>query len=755
MQIAVQRQRRPAAEERRATDLVAHRAGPLVKPGADAGGGRCARAGRGFQSRAERLLRRAIHGVLVERSEIDRHGADIGIRKCCELLHHGRHRPGGDAVKTRLASSQVCVKLILTPWNRRLRQRRQRGRFPAFRKSAGEIGVRLLCAQRVPRRMAGTAMAEAFDQIGAAIPSLGLGRLGLENHRLVEQCIPSRQQRAQVERKREGVVRRLRTHRRLRHQISIERLHVGVGAPGEMRVGKRGIKMSAVAMNALAHRALEGGIGPRADAGFDIGGDVGRVDGAERRRQRAAAGVEDAVIRGVANRAVAERGELLAARDGRGRIDRCIGLRDWRDRAPWQHGSANADRRGAQGCGCREYVAASGKRIAPPVGVGLRRGYWRRQRFRCRLLLATQSPQNAFRRERQFAKAHTGRIKDGVGDGSRTRDGSGLADAERRLVLSRQHQHVDLGHFGKLDDGVGAPFARRHRRAVERHFFHQRAAGRLDDVAVDLVAHAVRIDHQAGILPGNDARHADVAGLLVDGDISDPGRPRRAVARKLTVDITRVGKAAPAHDVAFGDRLFPDRARAPAGTLGDGLHQIDRARIFEIAQAILDRVDAGFGSQFVDIGFVRERIGQRRDATKPRCAHDRRHVMRDHAHVFVIVRRDRGAVAHLEHIRRRRNRSGKQQRQGRGAVGGIACRKIISSDAAVGAQSALDVHQLGGALWLPGVLLLARQLHADRTAGRARQQNRVGRNIVGAVAAVAAGGLHPDHVDVCLRTPQQ
>ena len=46
------------------------------------------------------------------------------------------------------------------------------------------------------------------------------------------------------------------------------------------------------------------------------------------------------------------------------------------------------------------------------------------------------------------------------------------------------------------------------------------------------------------------------------------------------------------------------------------------------------------------------------------------------------------------------------------------------------------------------MLLLARQLHADRTADRARQQQRVGRDVVGAVAAVAAGGLHPDHLDL-------
>ena len=46
------------------------------------------------------------------------------------------------------------------------------------------------------------------------------------------------------------------------------------------------------------------------------------------------------------------------------------------------------------------------------------------------------------------------------------------------------------------------------------------------------------------------------------------------------------------------------------------------------------------------------------------------------------------------------------------------------------------------------MFLLARQLHANGTADGARQQHRVGGNVIGAVAAVAAGGLHPDHLDL-------
>src|SRR6266702_4699867 len=49
VQVAVQRQRWPAAEQRRPADLMAHRAGALVEPRADAGGRGYSRAGGSFE----------------------------------------------------------------------------------------------------------------------------------------------------------------------------------------------------------------------------------------------------------------------------------------------------------------------------------------------------------------------------------------------------------------------------------------------------------------------------------------------------------------------------------------------------------------------------------------------------------------------------------------------------------------------------------------------------------------------------------
>ncbi|MEH2614720.1 hypothetical protein V1293_007009 [Bradyrhizobium sp. AZCC 1693] len=192
----------------------------------------------------------------------------------------------------------------------------------------------------------------------------------------------------------------------------------------------------------------------------------------------------------------------------------------------------------------------------------------------------------------------------------------------------------------------------------------------------------------------------------------------------------------------------PYRPRLPAGALGHRMDEIDRALVLHIAQAVLDRVDASFISAFVDPGFMRKRVRQRRDAAQPRGAHDRRHVVRDHAQIVIVVGWDRGAVAHLEDGGRVRDGAGQQQRQRRRAVRWIARGEIVAGDAAIGVQSAVDVHHLRGALRLPRVLLLARQLHANGPADGARQQDGVGGDVVGAVAAVAAGGLHPDHLDL-------
>ena len=210
---------------------MANRAGAFIEPGA-ADGAETTRTPVAVSSLAASAACAGFTGrVGVERAEIDRHGANVLVGQACEFLHHRRHRPRGNAVKTGFAGSQIGEEFILAPGDRRMRQRGQRRRFPALRETAREIGAGLFGAQRVARRMAGAAMAEALDQIGAAIPDRRFGRIGFERLGLVKQRVPSRHQRTQVERKRQRVCGVIGPHRRLRHQIGIERLQVGIARP--------------------------------------------------------------------------------------------------------------------------------------------------------------------------------------------------------------------------------------------------------------------------------------------------------------------------------------------------------------------------------------------------------------------------------------------------------------------------------------------------------------------------------------------
>src|ERR1700722_5996310 len=125
-----------------------------------------------------------------------------------------------------------------------------------------------------------------------------------------------------------------------------------------MCVGKCGIEVPAVAVDAFAHGALKGRVRPVADAGLDIGRDIGAVDRAERRFDWTATGVEYPVDRGVTGRAVAKRRQLPATFDGGcrkyGRLrpgDRC-------DRAPGQDSGGDTDAAGDK-CGGGGEDAAS------------------------------------------------------------------------------------------------------------------------------------------------------------------------------------------------------------------------------------------------------------------------------------------------------------------------------------------------------------------------------------------------------------
>jgi len=114
----------------------------------------------------------------------------------------------------------------------------------------------------------------------------------------------------------------------------------------------------------------------------------------------------------------------------------------------------------------------------------------------------------------QFAKTHPGGVEDLIGNRRGTRDGRGLADAERRLIrfaasITRRCQGCPEG-----DDRVGAPS-----RLVTEWRSNEASSisARLATMTLQwiLVTDAVGVDHQPGILAGNHPRHADVAVALL------------------------------------------------------------------------------------------------------------------------------------------------------------------------------------------------------------------------------------------------
>jgi len=98
-----------------------------------------------------------------------------------------------------------------------------------------------------------------------------------------------------------------------------------------------------------------------------------------------------------------------------------------------------------------QHAAPSGERVLPFVQCGLRRWRRRRQGLPATNGASPRNPFKSFRRERQFAKPHAGRIIDRVGD--RRPHSAPEADSPTPsggLILPRQHQHVDLGRSGNL-----------------------------------------------------------------------------------------------------------------------------------------------------------------------------------------------------------------------------------------------------------------------------------------------------------------
>ncbi len=107
----------------------------------------------------------------IEGGEIGRHRADVLVGHRAQFAHHLGHRPARDAVSRAVAVAQVAVERIGVPGHGRLREAGECRRLPALDHRARQVGAAaLLRTQRIARRVAGAAVAEAVDEVGTAVP---------------------------------------------------------------------------------------------------------------------------------------------------------------------------------------------------------------------------------------------------------------------------------------------------------------------------------------------------------------------------------------------------------------------------------------------------------------------------------------------------------------------------------------------------------------------------------------------------------
>ncbi|OWW20215.1 hypothetical protein AYR66_12630 [Noviherbaspirillum denitrificans] len=232
---------------------------------------------------------------------------------------HFRHRPEHRAAwkNPRL---QQCGQFIKFPFTWPC-IRRQRRRIPAEHgnHAAGQVFVRRP-AERCAAGMAGAAVSEPLDEVGATVPLRWPIRIRLIAAGREIQRAPEREEDALVVREAQFVLAVRLAHRRERPEVGKHRVRICACDFGVVRIRKRRIEETAILRSSIMDGAPEVVRGPVADAGFIVWRDVGGIDRAERRRNRAPAGVGIAAPDGVAGHAVAGFRQVFAPGDLRGLV---------------------------------------------------------------------------------------------------------------------------------------------------------------------------------------------------------------------------------------------------------------------------------------------------------------------------------------------------------------------------------------------------------------------------------------------------
>ena len=243
------------------------------------------------------------------------------------------------------------------------------------------------------------------------------------------------------------------------------------------------------------------------------------------------------------------------------------------------------------------------------------------------------------------------------------------------------------------------------------------------------------------------ARDADApAGVNLDlhgdGDVS------------LVALVLREADAAPA---TIAPRLH---ARIPVEQFRDALDGLAAARIAEIGETKSDRVLARHqrhlvhhrldGETIADLARRAQMRGTQRRAFEP---------MHLHLQVRDVVGRLAARTQRAGGDARdllRFSFGGRQKRNGRQLVGRLGAPHLRApgDDLAVVGQGGFLRDHLRGSLGIERMLILARPLHADRLAHRARQEGSVGGGILVGVHAVAASAIGVMHARLAQGNPE-
>src|SRR6266550_8110757 len=138
---------------------------------------------------------------------------------------------------------------------------------------------------------------------------------------------------------------------------------------------------------------------------------------------------------------------------------------------------------------CFRYSFQSSIMSAPSRGNGVLQVSWSIRG----VSRAFQRSEHFLRHERHRAQPHADCIAYRVRDRRRHDRRRRLADAPRFFRWTIDQVDVDIGDLGKCQDRIARPVDAGHARAVERDSLFQHPAYRLQNVALDLVLHPVRL----------------------------------------------------------------------------------------------------------------------------------------------------------------------------------------------------------------------------------------------------------------------